>query len=146
MRSLRNIHILLAAQRRDYKESADLGEMSLEEGQAKIKHREQEFLALNPIQRIARVLNNFRFWLPGSWYRELHESEKAHGEMNQDVAVKKEQLMEDIDQLVRQKGYESIVESIIKQNKAESHEQWNALVDLYVSLREKEYDRDFLRS
>ncbi len=100
-------------------------------------YSEQE--AQDSEMRIRNLLNNFFFWWPGGYYRQLVE-ERENNINNHEDLVEAKQLMKDLDDAIREGGYEPIAESVAKRT-ANKNVGLKALADVYLRMRDRGYER-----
>ncbi len=92
--------------------------------------------------RVQNVLNNFFFWWPGGWYRDLKIKElKGREERRADIE-KSEQLVRDLDEAIQQLGFGDIAERITQRDATlDPQLKMRALVSVYFAMRDKGYER-----
>ena len=88
-----------------------LGLMKEEDKVGLIASREQQYRGFDSRHKLAEVLNNFRLWLPGGYYRQLLEEKKQKNvddpETLDDIQ-RRSQIIEDIDRIITQGNYSDI--------------------------------------
>jgi len=117
---------------------------------ASTESKEQEFDSFDFERRIAEVVNNFHFWLPGGWYRTISvtdlENKKDKNNVDEERLTFNRRLVADLDDILRDEGYtDDFITSIVNRQDAEKRtERLHALGMIYLKMREKGYDRRVL--
>ncbi len=147
------LQIKIDAEFEEYKKAQLAGALELYEGlvkadslrqeevEPKMEKRRAEFSSMDSYQRIVSLVNNFHFWWPGGWYRQMLEERKLESGADKAKFASDEQLVRDLDELIRERGYDSIAENIAKKENIDRETRLNALADVYLGMREKGHAR-----
>lgn len=131
----------LAGIRKEYEELIKIDMMHLDELEPKLEERQRELQALDIYEQIAKMVNNFYFWFPGGYYRQLLQERKKKKDVDQNKIIADERLIQDVDDIIRERGYAVVIDSIVQKEGIAREVRLKILADIYLAMREKGYDR-----
>lgn len=131
----------IAGLRKEYNQLVEMKVIKQEDIEPKLKNKEQEFLEMDIYKRIATIVNNFHLWWPGGYYRQLLLEREADNTANEEKIILDENMIKDLDELIRQQGYGSVAENIAKRENIERELRLKILLDIYLKMRSKGYER-----
>jgi hypothetical protein len=117
---------------------------------AYLEGKKQEFDSFNFERRIARMVNNFHFWWPGGYFRELKIDNLENTEDKSDSDVEKlafnKKLCADLDEILREEGYTNErIGLVLANDGTNSAERLRALGNVFLKMRARGYDGTLLR-
>ncbi len=105
---------------------------------------EKELSAMDSMQGVSRMLNNFHLWLPGGLKREVVGRKEKREEETQSI-TKSKKLITDVDACIRDAGYgELTADELASWEGRQKH--LPELATLYLAMRDKGYERTELTS
>jgi hypothetical protein len=134
----------LAGVRKDYEMLVKRGYLRQEELEPRIAEKQQEFASMDSLRRIELLVNNLHSWFPGGHYRQLLQERKARGDKDTDRISALERIVKDLDEVIREQGYELIAKSVAEKS-IDRKMRLAVLADVYLKMRERGYDRSFVR-
>ncbi len=134
----------IAAARKGYEAAIKMGIMRQKELEPLMEKKQSEFLEMDLRARMAWLVNNFHFWWPGGWYRELLRKRAVKNNEDKEKLAADKQLIKDVDEVISKRGYQSIAEDVAKDENIDEKTRLKTLVDVYLGMREKGYNRNRL--
>jgi hypothetical protein len=138
----------------EYEGMVKAGFMKENEIAGLIGKRKQEYEQLDFDGRIAVLTNNFYFWWPNGYYRELLNQRRGRlleaSENSEDAEkiVKDQKMISDIDTIIKKLGYdETMIELVAKRNVVgeDRNKKMIALGKVFLELLELGYDGNEMR-
>ncbi len=126
------------------KADMEAGKMDAAAGEALIEEKRQEYLSKSEEWRATRVVNNFRFWLPGGYYRSMLEESEEDDGMDHSHDYEKKQLIQDLDALIEESGFQVVAREIAEASPQERIATLPVEVDLYFKMEDRGYGHDAL--
>lgn len=131
---------LLTGMRKELQEVAKIGFWKEEEIEPEVEKRRRELAEMDPYGRAGELLNNFYFWWPSGYYRELLAKRKIKNDEDQEKKAAAERLIKDLDEVIRERGYEAMAQSVAKKE-GDREARLKILADVFIRMRDKGYTR-----
>lgn len=135
----------LEGTKQEYNELVNMGIMKQEKADAAVKKKEEEFERMDFAAKISFVLNNFYCWWPGGLYRTVKITELEGVEEKSEKLKQNKKIATDVDDAIQEAGYKNIAEKIARRDKdVDNESRLNALITVYLIMRDKGYQREEL--